>query len=144
MCSKRFARKYHLVRHLKTVHGVDQIPKERKHVCNICDAKFTEQRSLQRHLKCQHNPDKKAESSVYPKVVPFDLTLHENQGAYLCSICDRPFVTSEGRDRHFLNQHQVGQKCFKCKHCSKCFAKELHKGYHERKCPALEHDFPSS
>ena len=143
VCSKRFARKYHLVRHLKTVHGVDQIPKERKHVCNICDAKFTEKRSLQRHLKCQHNTDQKAESSVYPKVVPFDLTLHENQGAYLCSICDRPFVTSEGRDRHFLNQHQVGQKCFKCKHCSKCFAKELHKNCYERKCPALEHDSPS-
>ena len=143
VCSKRFTRKNNLDRHLKNVHGIDQIPKEKKHVCSICDTKFTEKRNLDRHLKAQHDTDQKAESSVYPKVVPFDLTLHENQGTYLCAICNRPFITSEGRDRHFLNQHQVGQKCFKCKHCSKCFAREVHKDYHERKCPALENDSSS-
>ena len=145
LCSKHFGRKYNLVRHLKNVHGVDEIPsdgKERNHVCKICNQKFTEHRSLQHHLKHQHDTD---DSSHLPKVVPFDLTVHENGGTYLCSICNRPFNTREARDHHFINNHQVGS--YKCRHCSKCFARAINKRYHERICPShreTKHSSPCS
>ena len=142
LCSKRFDRKFNLVRHLKNVHGLDEIPsdgKERKHICKICNQKFTEHRNLQHHLKHQHDTD---DSSHFPKVVPFDLTLHENGGTYLCSICNRPFITREARDNHFINNHQVGS--YKCRHCSKCFAREINKRYHERICqPHHETEYSS-
>ena len=63
--------------------------------------------------KKSNKKDKKA-----VKIVPFDLTLHENNNRFHCSICNRPFVTSESRNRHFVRRHQT-EKQFQCQKCSK-------------------------
>ena len=64
-------------------------------------------------------------------MVPFVLTLHENNGEYLCSTCNRPFVGQRSRDLH-SNTHQIDRN--KCKHCSKHFKREINKRHHELHC----------
>ena len=68
-------------------------------------------------------------------VVPFDLTQHENNGRFLCSICDLPFTGKENRNLHFKNAH-LTEKQFKRKNCAKSFKSRVNKNLHENHCQA--------
>ena len=105
----------------------DNIPKDKNFSCPTCDAQFTEKQNLKRHLLNKHNINqtqiekqqklneqqikkdemkRKKEESVKEKaknkktvnVVPFDLTIHENNGRFHCAICDCPFLTAGARN----------------------------------------------
>ena len=110
------------------------ISKDKNFSCPTCDAQFTEKQNLKRHLINKHNINqtqiekqqklneqqikkdemkRKKEESVKEKaknkktvnIVPFDLTIHENNGTFYFTICDRPFVTAEGRNRQIDTSH---------------------------------------
>ena len=105
-CNTQFTEKQNLKRHLKNKHNIDlvEIEKERQ--------SHEQQQQQQQHFKEDERRRQKEESVVEKeksykkdkkavKIVPFDLTLHENNNRFHCSICNRLFVTSESRNRHF-------------------------------------------
>ena len=122
-CNTQFTEKQNLKRHWKNKHNIDlvEIEKERQ--------SHEQQQQQQQHFKEDERRRQKEESVVEKeksykkdkkavKIVPFDLTLHENNNRFHCSICNRPFVTSESRNRHFVRTHQT-EKQFQCQKCSK-------------------------
>ena len=140
ICNGTFSRKDSLKRHLLNVHGVQEeddsvSTKEKTFACSQCDAKFTEKSNLNRHMKNKHNDKVKSkdEKTTTATVLPFDLTQHENNDRFLCSICNLPFTCKESRNDHFKNVH-LTQKQFKCKNCSKSFKSKVNKNLHENHC----------
>ena len=88
-------------------------------------------------MKNKHNDKVKSkdEKATTATVIPFDLTQHENNDRFLCSICNLPFTCKESRNDHFKNVH-LTQKQFKCKSCSKSFKSKVNKNLHENHCQA--------
>ena len=58
-CSEKFARKEDLRRHVRSLHG------QKQHQCNICLTKFTRKDSLTRHIRCVHDGTKE---HIYQKI----------------------------------------------------------------------------
>ena len=104
--SYKFYRKKNLNRHMKKKHDVDyQIQTERKRKSDEQQQRNEEQQKRQKQETKQMKVKSKGDNPSTSSVVPFYLTQHENNGRFLCSICDLPFTSKENRNLHFKNVH---------------------------------------
>ena len=133
-CSTKFTEKRSLIRHMKNKHTVVH-QTERKRKSDEQQQRNEEQQKRQKRETKQMKVKSKDDKSSTSSVVPFDLTQHENNGRFLCSICDLPFTCKENRNLHFKNVH-LTEKQFKCKNCSKSFKSRVNKNLHENHCQA--------
>ena len=138
-CNTQFTEKQNLKRHLKNIHNIDLLEIEKVHKSDEQQQQQQQQSTKKDEMRRQKEEsvaekvksNKKDKKTV--KIVPFDLTLHENNNRFHCSICNRPFVTSENRNRHFVQTHQT-EKQFQCQNCSKRFLTAVNKYKHEQYC----------
>lgn len=134
LCDAGYTENSSLRRHMKSVHNIDLSEIERKQKAAERERKNIELQKRKEETARAKEEAKaiKKKNNESSKIVPFDLTVHENQGRYLCSCCQRPFVSEEARNHHF-NIHQT-EKRFKCRQCSKCFQSEKSMHLHEQSC----------
>lgn len=96
-CKKLFTQRYHLIRHVKTVHK-----KEIENlVCGVCNETFNSEYLLMRHVK------------------------RHGIMTFACELCKKEFKTKRQMKEHVLSLH-VGVKPFKCEQCDKVFARKYH------------------
>ena len=134
LCDAEYTENRNLRRHMKSAHEIDLAQIERKEKADERERKNVEQRKRKEETARakEESKAKRMKTDDSSKLVSFDLTLHENQGRYHCSCCNRPFVSEESRNRHF-NVHQM-EKRFKCGQCSKCYPSEKSLSLHEQSC----------
>lgn len=96
-CKKLFTQRYHLIRHVKSVHK-----KEIENlVCGVCNETFNSEYLLMRHVK------------------------RHGIMTFACELCKKEFRTKRQMKEHVLSLH-VGVKPFKCEQCDKVFARKYH------------------
>ena len=129
-CDARFTEKRNLNRHLLNTHNINQsqIDKQRK-----MEEKQMKKDETTRKNEQTTSAKQKPKTKKPVKITPFDLTMHENNGRFYCAICDRPFVTAEARNKHFIQSHQT-ERPYECEKCSKRFRSAVNKCKHEQYC----------
>ncbi|CAI5741021.1 unnamed protein product [Hyaloperonospora brassicae] len=112
-CSKRYAKREHLTRHVETVHvrGATQALEVRKPFkCDLCQARFTYNHGLTRHVKRSHwNVNR-----------PFE-----------CAECRKGFKKKSELQAH--SYVHTGVLPFECKECGERFMKRFQMTRHQRK-----------
>ena len=122
--------KKNLKRHMLNTHNINQskIDKQRK-----MEEKQMKKDETTRKNEQTTSTKQKEKTKKLLKITPFDLTMHENNGRFHCAICDRPFVTAEARNKHFIQSHQT-ERPYECEKCSKRFRSAVNKFKHEQYC----------
>lgn len=131
-CSKRFATKEGLTRHV-IVHSDAMkhvtVLNDEIYTCTKCEKTFDKQASLAAH--CKVHSEKKPDSSTYCDICNKELgsvsslrrhkKLHDGKSAptHLCNLCLKQFTSSHALVDH-INKH-YGVKAYTCPICSKTF-----------------------
>ena len=101
-CSKEFLNQRYLKEHINSFH--EKIP------CTECGKLFGKGQKMKRHIQQAHTLD--------------------DQKRYKCEVCGKGFVDSTRLKDH-TNIH-TGEKPYKCKFCTSCFASKGTHAMHER------------
>ena len=89
LCDARYAKNFHLKRHIETVHeGL------KPHKCSICSKGFAELCNLKHHIA----------------------TVHEGKRPHQCTICGKRFAKNNQLNMHVETVHE-GKKPFACSEC---------------------------
>lgn len=96
-CSKRFASKYTIYRHIKR-HFPSLRKQEIPIECQICGRSFKAARNLRRHVKI----------------------VHEGQKPYRCHLCSKQFTSANYLKVHI--GHHEGLKNYPCKFCQNIYS----------------------
>ncbi|GBM47570.1 Zinc finger protein 287 [Araneus ventricosus] len=134
-CSKSFAWKNSLTKHMKTHTG------ENLFRCRICDKVFGRNDSLKRHMRI--HASEIGDETIAPKAnLNQDVEIHSKENDFECDICNETFGRKDNLIRHMKTHSKEND--FKCDICDRsfqrkhCFAmhmqKHQEKKYDSRKC----------
>ena len=96
-CEKQFTKKYHLERHVTSVHL------HIRYHCKICPKSFASKEKLKHHIQVKH-----------------EKTHNETNYAIACDICGKRFSCKDSLRIHLKVIHE-NLKPFTCDHCDKQF-----------------------
>ena len=113
ICSKSFAKKWNLVRHLANIHG-----KEKSHRCSFCKVEFKCSMKLKSHITLVHRPLKfQCETCGQRFLTTKQLRKHVNDQHFTCEQCDKSFKEKHELISHIRVQHSR-LFSYKCKICN--------------------------
>lgn len=101
-CSKSFARKDYIVRHIASVHL-----QHKHHTCSHCDKSFADKTNLAQHIA----------------------NVHQLRKTFQCNECDKAFSTSSKLKRHTQAVH-LKQRQYACDECQLSFMQKEHLTVH--------------
>lgn len=117
-------------------------PKDKSHLCKICDKNFTKAFSLNRHMQL-HTGEKPHKCNICRRafIQKTDMERHETTHSdilnFQCTMCDKRFKTKKNLTCHLVT-HSVDRP-YKCNFCVKDFkVKRLwrfHEGLHKETKP---------
>ena len=113
-CPEKFFKKYHQQIHMKRVHSINIIKKEKKLSCVICLKRFINNYTLRQHINA----------------------VHEDKRDHLCDICGAGFKMASVLRVH--KRSHSGLRPYKCKICGKAFIRVTECKMHLRKFHNIE------
>ncbi|XP_048747485.2 zinc finger protein 595-like [Ostrea edulis] len=120
-CSKEYASKRALNRHVRTAHSV------KKYQCDICGKVFTSKETLYHHRRGIHSESKPYRCEECGASFNFNHSLrlhrlkHSGVRPFECKECNKTYLTSNHLKMHVEGVHG-GKKNHACKICGKCFS----------------------
>lgn len=138
LCSKTFAFKEGLQKHLLLAHGSEE--EKKRFPCPQCSRAYPLERLLRHHINISHNKTRNFLCTSCGKrfLTPGELRIHMNihlgMKPHVCQDCGKGFSA-----KYNLRQHRVvhtKEKWYRCKYCDKGFSQhtsmQIHvKGVHE-------------
>ena len=127
-CAAILSSKYHLMRHVKSVHSGDE-----KVVCDICNKTYSSKHSLNTHL-LTHSQEKKHKCRYCNTRFRLAATLkrherrHTGERPHKCPVCTQCFIDISELNRH-LAVHNV-ENPFTCAVCGQAFPRKKMLIYH--------------
>ena len=114
LCDARYAKNFHLKRHIETVHeGL------KPHKCSICNKGFAELCNLKHHIATVHEGKRPHQCTIcgkrFAKNNQLNMhveTVHEGKKPFACTECDMQYQTSKGLKKHIQGTHL---RCSICK-----------------------------
>ena len=124
ICDKSFTQSGTLNRHMKNTHG-----EEKKYECGQCPSRYARREDLERHLQkgkhiitegsssksVQKEDNSKWDEDSYDEADELDKK-------FICSICDKTFVTKSNLSRHVQQIHN--NESVPCTKCCKVFSRK--------------------
>ena len=122
MCDKEFQRKYHLKRHIATVHE-----KKKPYVCPQCNNFFGQQSVLNKHIISVHERTKRFKcelceftSSDFSHLKQHVSIVHEKKTPHKCPHCSKSCSTKGNLSQHISSVHNL-ERAHKCEICEATF-----------------------
>ena len=106
--------------------------------CDVCSQIFKRRQELLKHQRIVHNMDTikekhQAKIAASKSPIPFQFGhTPRTTPEFVCSHCDRPFLSKLCRDKHEINH--IATKKFNCRTCDKGFCKAANRKLHEVMC----------
>lgn len=121
-CDKEFQRKYHLKRHIATVHE-----KKKPYICPQCNKCFGQKTVLNKHIKSVHQGTKKFKcklceftSSEFSHLKEHISIVHEKKTPHKCPHCSKSCSTKGNLSQHVSSVHNL-ERAHKCEICEATF-----------------------
>ncbi|GBO31388.1 Zinc finger protein 287 [Araneus ventricosus] len=127
-CSKSFASKNSLTKHMKTHTG------ENLFRCRICDKVFGRNDNLNRHMRI--HASEIGDETIAPKGnLNQDMEIHSKKNDFKCDICNETFGRNDNLIRHMKTHSKENN--FKCNICDRSFHRKhcfaMHMQKHQEK-----------
>ena len=100
ICGTRFARKFNLKSHIKTVHE-----KRKPFKCYICNKSFVRNDILKKHITSKHEQKQPFFCSVNND--NFQESVHEGNKPFKCLICNDSFARKTFLKNHIASMHEL-------------------------------------
>lgn len=125
-CSKVFATRNYVYRHMKNVHSKETI----EHECYLCKKQLKTPLTLKSHMEMHYKQPVRCVSCRQEFKTPKNLRLHKNRYIFQksesnkCQFCDKKFSLSCGKLKHLNTKHKklvAEAKKLICEYCAREF-----------------------